>query len=109
MAREDGRDREHDLSHVPGRPKLRRQLAALNVRAEASTLEAARSLGWGLLRFDAGYEGRGDRIARAVRGQKRPPRALYHEGAFGIEPIMYVVGPSATDVVAQTEALGSRL
>ncbi|HKZ59714.1 MAG TPA: thiamine-phosphate synthase family protein [Candidatus Thermoplasmatota archaeon] len=86
-----------------------RHLAALNVRAEASTLEAARSLGWGLLRFDAGYEGRGDRIARAVRGQKRPPRALYHEGAFGIEPIMYVVGPSATDVVAQTEALGSRL
>ncbi len=86
-----------------------RELAALNVRADPGTLAAARSLGWTLVKFDAAYEGRSDRIAKALRGRRRPPQALYHEGAFGIEPIMYVIGRGAREVAAQAEALASRL
>ncbi len=86
-----------------------RDLAALNVRADAATLAAAQSLGWGLVKFDAAYDGRSDRIAKALCGQKRPPRALYHEGAFAIEPIMYVVGQSAREVATYAQALGSGL
>lgn len=84
-------------------------VAALNVRADATTVAAARSLGWALVKFDAAYEGRSDRIASALRGRKRAPSALYHEGAFAIEPIMYVIGRGAREVASQAEALGSRL
>jgi len=73
-------------------------LAALNVRADEATLGAARRLGWQPLAFDAQYEGRKERIAKALGARRKAPRALYHRGAFGIEPVMYVLGASATAV-----------
>jgi XRE family transcriptional regulator, thiamine biosynthesis regulator len=82
--------------------------AALNVRADVPTLAAARSLGWHPLLFDAAYEGRHERIASALKGRKKPPMALYHAGAFGIEPVMYVVGPTASEVVAEVLNLATK-
>lgn len=79
--------------------------AALNLRADKASLGAARSIGWSLTEFDASYEGRADRIASALRGRKRAPQALYHAGAFGIEPIMYVLGATAGEVVERARAL----
>jgi predicted fused transcriptional regulator/phosphomethylpyrimidine kinase len=36
------------------------------------------------------------------------PRIVYHEGAFGIEPITYVLGTSAVDAVETATALVAR-
>jgi predicted fused transcriptional regulator/phosphomethylpyrimidine kinase/predicted transcriptional regulator len=47
--------------------------------------------------FDADYE---DRRARLVdRFEAGVPRVVYHEGAFGIEPITYVLGATAVEAV----------
>lgn len=81
--------------------------AALNVRADRPTLAAARSIGWALVEFEASYEGRSDRIATALRGRKRPPRAIFHAGGFGIEPIMYILGRTAAECVREARALAA--
>ena len=56
--------------------------------------------------FDAAYEDRkrrlGDLFADSV------PRIVYHEGAFGIEPITYVLGTSAVDAVEWATRLVDR-
>jgi hypothetical protein len=83
-------------------PSLR---AALNVRLDAWTMAAAKGQGWSLLKFDSDYEGRADRIARSLRATKGPPDGLYHEGGFGVEPILYLVGRTAQDAVAKGLAL----
>jgi XRE family transcriptional regulator, thiamine biosynthesis regulator len=79
--------------------------AALNVRQTENILEKARGLHWSLFKFDADYEGRADRIGRALRGSKTAPDGLYHEGGFGVEPILYIVGETAQAVVAKAGKL----
>ncbi len=82
-------------------------LAGLNVRAERGTLAAASRLGWGTAKFAASYEGRNERIASVLRRSKRPPRAVYHLGAFGIEPVMYIIGRTAGEVVRDATVLAA--
>ncbi len=56
--------------------------------------------------FDADYEDRRDRLeARFADGV---PRVVYHEGAFGIEPITYVLGETAVEAVETATDLIAR-
>ncbi len=80
-------------------------LAAINVRWNEDVMAAIRSLGWKALEFDPAYEGRRERIAEAVRRSETEPRALYHRGAFGIEPITYILGQSSTELVDHIQDL----
>jgi predicted fused transcriptional regulator/phosphomethylpyrimidine kinase/predicted transcriptional regulator len=83
------------LQHHPQRR------AAMNLRNGRDVQRAARQLGLRVRTFDARHEGRKDGIARAVRG--KPPDVLHHEGAFGVEPVLYVSGEDAAQV-ARTAA-----
>ncbi len=69
---------------------------ALNLATSEPLLAAARERGHDPLRFDAGYENRGERLRERFRERGSVPRVAYHEGAFGIEPVTYVFGETAT-------------
>ncbi|WP_423999901.1 thiamine-phosphate synthase family protein [Haloarcula salina] len=71
--------------------------AALNVVTDEAVLDSARERGVEPLQFDAGYEDRADRLEAAFRERGAVPRVIYHEGAFGVEPITYVFGETAVD------------
>ncbi|WEL18304.1 XRE family transcriptional regulator, thiamine biosynthesis regulator [Halorhabdus sp. SVX81] len=73
--------------------------AALNLSTDEAVLDAARDRGIDPLAFDAGYDDRPERLESAFRERGAVPPVIYHEGAFGIEPITYVFG---TDAVAAT-------
>ena len=79
--------------------------AALNVRWTPDLLDAAKKLGWDVLEFDAALEGDGGRIAQVLGRHRRAPDLLYQAGAFGTEPIAYLLGPTATEVVGSARAL----
>lgn len=79
--------------------------AALNIALRDSYIDTARKLGWSLREFDARYEGRQQHIARSLGKSKRPIDVLFHRGAFGIEPIMYVLGDDAGDIVDKVTRL----
>jgi len=70
---------------------------ALNIATDDDVLAAARELGIDPLRFDADYDDRGERLRERFRERGAVPRVVYHEGAFGIEPITYVLGETAED------------
>lgn len=77
--------------------------AALNIKYDpdiVSTLEAA---DLSVVEFDADYEHVGDAIGDAL-AETAEVDVLYHTGAFGIEPITYLLGPDA-EVVAETTRL----
>ena len=82
------------LSALDRDPDVR---AAINVRTDEALLDAARDAGYDPLRFDADYEDRAEHLRDRFQEGVRP--IVYHEGAFGIEPITYVLGASATDAV----------
>lgn len=69
---------------------------ALNLATSDPLLAAARERGLDPLQFDAGYENRGERLRERFRKRGAAPRVAYHEGAFGIEPVAYVFGETAT-------------
>ncbi|WP_181685511.1 thiamine-phosphate synthase family protein [Halorhabdus salina] len=71
---------------------------ALNLATDESLLTAARDRGIEPLQFDAGYENRRERLEAAFRDRGAVPNVVYHEGAFGIEPITYVLGEDALKV-----------
>jgi hypothetical protein len=81
------------------------QRAAANLRFDDRVERAARRLGWRLVEFDARYEGRAARIALAVRRLRKPPDAVFQRGAFGVEPVMYVVAPTAVEAAQRAVAL----
>jgi len=56
--------------------------------------------------FDAEYEDRRRRLDALF--ESGVPRIVYHEGAFGIEPITYVLGTSAVDAVETATSLVDR-
>jgi predicted fused transcriptional regulator/phosphomethylpyrimidine kinase/predicted transcriptional regulator len=56
--------------------------------------------------FDAEYEDRRRRLDTLFEGGV--PRIVYHEGAFGIEPITYVLGTGAVDAVGRATSLVER-
>ena len=80
--------------------------AAINVRTDESLLAAARDRGFDPLQFDADYEDRDRRLRERFR-EEGVRAVVYHEGAFGIEPITYVLGGSATDAVRRLAELTS--
>ncbi len=85
-------------------PKLQ---AAINVRWNQGVEEAMGALGWIIAEFDAAYEGRRERIADSVRSCREQPQALYHRGAFGIEPMAYVLDRTARAVVERVRELSA--
>jgi len=69
---------------------------AVNLATRDDLLAAARDRGIDPLEFDADYEDRGERLREAFR-EHGVPRVCYHRGAFGIEPITYVLGETAVE------------
>ncbi|WIV68400.1 thiamine-phosphate synthase family protein [Natrialbaceae archaeon AArc-T1-2] len=78
--------------------------AGINLATSDSLLEAARERGLDPLEFDPDYEDRHERL-RSLFSESDVPRVLYHDGAFGIEPITYVLGETAVDAVETAVAL----
>ena len=72
---------------------------AINLKTSEELLAAARAEGFETIAFDAEYENRRERIQSLLADRKKVPAVCYHEGAFGIEPIMYVFGETAVDAV----------
>jgi predicted fused transcriptional regulator/phosphomethylpyrimidine kinase/predicted transcriptional regulator len=90
------------LAVMDEHPDLR---AAVNLACREPLLDAARDAGLRVAGFDPSYEGRRAEVSRRVRDLDRPPGVLYHEGAFGIEPVAYVLGEDAGHVAERVEAL----
>ena len=74
--------------------------------ATSEDLLAAVPEGTTAVAFDAEYEDRRERLDALF--ESGVPRVLYHEGAFGIEPITYVLGTSAVEAVATATTLVER-
>ncbi|MFW6046140.1 MAG: thiamine-phosphate synthase family protein [Natronomonas sp.] len=70
---------------------------ALNIATDDAILHAARDLDIEPMQFDADYEHRGEHLRDRFSERGRVPRVLYHRGAFGIEPITYVLGETVVD------------
>ncbi|WP_254279708.1 thiamine-phosphate synthase family protein [Haloarcula marina] len=64
---------------------------ALNLATDDALLAAAEARGLDTMAFEAGYENRGDRLREQFADRGAVPDLLYHRGAFGIEPITYVL------------------
>lgn len=71
--------------------------AALNLATSDPLLDAAREGGIEPLEFDPSYEGRDEHLRTLFAEREPVPRVLYHRGAFGIEPVTYVLGTSAVE------------
>lgn len=84
---------------------------ALNLATDEALLAAARDRGLDPLRFDADYDDRDARLRERFADRGAVPPVVYHEGAFGIEPITYVLGETAEDAaelaVELVEAMGT--
>jgi len=81
---------------------------ALNLKTSDKLLNALTDAGLSTAEFEAGYENRYQRLTDLLARTDPTPEVLYHEGAFGIEPITYVFGESAADAVATlTEAIST--
>lgn len=81
--------------------------AAMNIAYRSLLIASAQEAGFSAVEFEADYEGRREAVAASVReapGHQAPP-VLYHEGAFGIEPVAYVLGHDADHVVDRVKAL----
>ena len=72
---------------------------AVNLKTSDELLEAARAEGFETVEFDASYDKRRERIQSLLDDHGGVPAVLYHQGAFGIEPITYVFGDTAVDAV----------
>lgn len=83
-------------------PDLR---GALNLATIDTVLAAAAAEGIDPLEFDAAYEDRSARLTELLEERGSVPRVIYHSGAFGIEPITYVLGESAVDAAQLATAL----
>lgn len=80
---------------------------AVNIRTDESFLTAAREAGLECRAFSAEYDNRAARL-RELFAEEGVPDIVYHEGAFGIEPITYVLGNSAVAVAETILALVSK-
>ena len=65
---------------------------AVNLVTDDALLSAADARGLDRMAFDADYEDRGSRLREQFDERGGVPDVLYHRGAFGIEPITYVLG-----------------
>jgi predicted fused transcriptional regulator/phosphomethylpyrimidine kinase/predicted transcriptional regulator len=78
---------------------------ALNLATDDALIEAARDRGIDPVEFDAGYEDRRERLRERFAELGTVPRVLYHRGAFGIEPILYVMGETGEEAAAFAASL----
>lgn len=78
---------------------------ALDVATDDSLLDAARARGIDPLEFDADYEDREERLRERFEARGHVPRVVFHRGAFGIEPVTYVLGETAEDAARLTADL----
>ncbi len=83
--------------------------AAVNIKFSEDILKACGSIGWKSVEIASEYEGRGTELTRKLARRKVTPEVIYHRGGFGIEPIVYIVGESAIDVVEKVRLLISNL
>ena len=83
--------------------------AAINIRYSDENLAACTALGWRPLEVVGEYKDRHAEIVRKLSRLKTAPNVIYHRGAFGIEPMVYVIGESAMDVVRMIRQLLERL
>ena len=70
---------------------------AVNLATEDAVLAAAEERGLDTMAFDADYEDRGARLREGFAERGAVPDVLYHRGAFGIEPITYVLGETGAE------------
>jgi len=70
---------------------------AVNLATNDALLEAARAAGLDTMEFDADYDDRGSRLREAFTDRGSVPDVLYHRGAFGIEPITYVLDETGAE------------
>ena len=73
---------------------------AVNAATSDALLAAARDRGLEPVAFDATYERRRERLEATFRERGSVPRIVYHTGAFGIEPIAYVLGETALEAAS---------
>lgn len=76
----------------------------LNLATSDALLAAARDCGVDPLKFDPSYEDREARL-RERFASEGVPRVLYHGGAFGIEPVTYVLGETGFEAAAYVAEL----
>jgi predicted fused transcriptional regulator/phosphomethylpyrimidine kinase len=77
--------------------------ATLNVAYDEATVEALVAAGHTAVTFDPDAD-TGEAVAAALEGNEAA-EVLYHTGAMGIEPIVYVLGPDAPSVVGVVREL----
>ncbi|WP_144906625.1 thiamine-phosphate synthase family protein [Halobellus captivus] len=70
---------------------------AVNIATDDALLSTARARGLDPMEFDAEYDDRNQRLLDRFASRDVVPRVIYHSGAFGIEPITYVLGETAED------------
>jgi predicted fused transcriptional regulator/phosphomethylpyrimidine kinase/predicted transcriptional regulator len=73
---------------------------ALNLATSDALLAAVADYGIDPLRFEAGYENRAERLRERFQERGMVPQVIYHEGAFGIEPVTYLLGEDAVETAA---------
>ena len=85
--------------------------AAVNIRYDPRTVDAAESLGMSAAAYDRSGEPAAVKRAEgssvswgvrsALRGTRRPPDIVYHRGDFGKEPMIMVLGTDPVDAVSK--------
>ncbi len=83
--------------------------AAINIRNSEEILRACKDIGWTLVEIEAKYEGREADVAQKLSKFKESPQVIYHNGGFGIEPIVYIIGETAVDVVERIKKLAEKM
>jgi hypothetical protein len=78
----------------------------LNLATSDALLEVARDRGVEPVEFDADYEDR-DRRLRERFAEGGVPRVLFHRGAFGVEPITYVLGETGFEAASMAVELAT--
>jgi predicted fused transcriptional regulator/phosphomethylpyrimidine kinase/predicted transcriptional regulator len=87
-------------------PKI---FAGINIKFSEEIIAACTALGWKPLEVRGEYQGREAEIDGKMSKGKSHAQVVYHRGAFGIEPMVYIVGETAIDVVEKVRTLLSQL
>jgi predicted fused transcriptional regulator/phosphomethylpyrimidine kinase len=77
--------------------KDERLRGAVNIVTDDELLSTARDRGLDPMEFDAESDDRDRRLLDRFASRGAVPRVTYHRGAFGIEPITYVLGETAEE------------
>jgi len=80
---------------------------ALNVATTGELLRKAEKAGATSVEFDPEREGREEALAEAFDRADGVPDVVYHHGAFGVEPVAYVVADDAPGAVEKLERIAS--